>query len=143
MGVFSLLCGNPRTAGLVPIRTLPCSPAIPQQISNFHFPREATEAKFTWFIHVDQSNLICCLVSSFSVLGQMKGAPERSQARPSFGGGKEAGWGVGLFTSGSVLGLPTSPSCLRLVFGRQSATMPGQHQFKPCRESVHLPGLVL
>nr|KAF6369301.1 hypothetical protein mMyoMyo1_010667 [Myotis myotis] len=129
------------SSGLV--RTLPCPPAVPQQTSHFHFPREATRPnKPEQGLSVcTGASLICCLVSSFKcVWGQEKIAPAMTQARPSFWGGR---LGESRFASGSVLGLPTSPPCVRLVFGRQSAAMPGQHQFKPCQESAPLPGSVL
>lgn len=70
------------------VRTLPCPPAVPQQTSHFHFPREATRPnKPEQGLSVcTRASLVCCLVSSFKcVWGQEKIAPETTQARPSFG----------------------------------------------------------
>lgn len=50
------------------VQTLPCSPAVPQQISHFHFPREATRPNKPeqGLSMRTRASLICCLVSSFT-----------------------------------------------------------------------------
>lgn len=107
------------------VRTLSCPPAVPQQTSHFHFPRDATRPnKPEQGLSVcPRASLICCLVSSVKcVWGQEKIAPETTQARPSLGRktGREP---VCLRICSGFL--PALPVCGCHAWSTPTQTMPG------------------